>query len=58
MIEAGAVKPIVNTLQSEYGDVRNMAVYVLSRMAEYCMINYWCIIVELTDSTQQTLLLP
>lgn len=40
MIAAGAVKSIVNILQSENDYVKNTAVFVLSRLEEHCTINY------------------
>ena len=48
MVEAGIVESIVNMLQSINEDIRNMAVYILSRMAEHGMIDCTCILIELT----------
>jgi HEAT repeat protein len=52
MIEGGAIGLIMRMLESQDNNVRWSAVHTVRGMAEYGAISHSCIIVELTDSTE------
>jgi hypothetical protein len=54
MIEAGAVKPITEMLESQNDDVRYSASYALNRMANNGAVSLPCLIIQLIKSKQQT----
>jgi hypothetical protein len=54
VIEADAIKWIVQMLESQNDDVRWSTVHTVGRMAEHGVIIHLCMIFELTNSTQRT----
>jgi len=54
MIEAGAVKLIINMLESQDDNARCSTEYLLSRTVEHGTISDICMSIELTNSIQRT----
>jgi hypothetical protein len=46
MMKVGIIKSILNILQGKNDDVRNMAMYILSRMMEHGMAGYLCMLLS------------